>query len=228
MSEFCEIGSDFKGKYKKRAIYSFVDATEKIMQDEGLEKVTIRKISDLAGYSSATIYSYFDNIDHLILFSSMKFLDEYIKALPDYIGGAESSLDLLRNMWDCFCEYSFQRADVYNAIFFTKLKKNSKNYMQDYYCVYPIEDEGYPEIIQRMLRASDIYERNYILINQCVEEGYISRKNLDEINEMTIFIYESILHRVCSGSLTPKEASEKMKKYLNRILDIEMLNTNVN
>ncbi len=228
MSDFCEISSDFKGKYKKRAIYSFVNAAERIMQEEGLDKVTIRKISDLAGYSSATIYSYFDNIDHLVLFSSMRFLDEFIKSIPDYISEAKSSLDLLRSTWSCFCKYSFEKADVYNTIFFSKPDKNSKNYMQDYYCVYPLEDQGYPDTIKKMLRESDIYKRNYILINKCAEEGFISDKNLDEINEMTIFIYESILHRVRLGELDAKEAKAKMKKYLNRILDIEMLERAVN
>lgn len=228
MSEFCDIGIDFKGKYKKRAIYSFVNATEKIMQEEGLSKVTIRKISDLAGYSSATIYSYFDNIDHLILFSSMKFLDEYIRAIPEYIEGSASSLELFKNMWDCFSKYSFQRADVFKTLFFSKLEEGSRDYMKDYYCVYPIEDEGYPEIVQRMLRETDIYKRNAILIQNCLEEDYISQENMDEINEMTVFIYESILQRVCKGDLTPEEAEEKMNRYLNRILDIEMLGMNAN
>lgn len=223
MGDFCEIGLDFKGKYKKRAIHSFVNATEQIMTEEGLDRVTIRKISDLAGYSSATIYSYFDNIEHLILFSSMKFLDEYIKAIPKYISSANSALDLFKKMWDCFCTHSFKKADVYNTMFFSKLENNSKNYMQDYYCVYPIEDEGYPEIVKQVLRESNIYKRNYILISNCAKEGFIQAENIDEINEMTIFIYESILHRVCTGDLDSISAEQKMQKYLNRILDMGLL-----
>lgn len=223
MNNFCEINSDFKGKYKKRAIYSFVSATEKIMMEEGLDKVTIRKISDLSGYSSATIYSYFDNIEHLILFSSMKFLEEYIKAVPEYADKSNSAIDLFKNMWDCFCKFSFQKADVFSTMFFTKVSNNARNFMRDYYCVYPIEDDGYPEVVQQMLRENNLYKRNIVLIQGCIEEGTMLSENGDEINEMTIFIYESLLHRVRNEELSPEEAEMKMKRYIKRILTIGML-----
>ena len=48
-------------------------------------------------------------------------------------------------------------------------------------------------------------------------------ENGDEINEMTIFIYESLLHRVRNEELSPEEAEMKMKRYIKRILTIGML-----
>lgn len=44
----------------------FVDATAEIIEEEGLENVTIRKVADKAGYNSATIYNYFSEVSHLI------------------------------------------------------------------------------------------------------------------------------------------------------------------
>ncbi|MDO4710778.1 MAG: TetR/AcrR family transcriptional regulator [Peptostreptococcaceae bacterium] len=226
MNSFCDIGSDFKGRYKKRAINAFVTATEKIMEEEGINKVTIRKVSDLAGYSSATIYSYFENIDHLILFSSMRFLDAYIQAIPEYIKDETTSIGVFKKVWECFAHHAFQRADIFNTLFFSKLEDRPEDHMTEYYCIYPIKDQDYPEPIQRMLRETTIYERNMILINEAIGEGYITEKNRDEISDMTIFIFESILHRVCMGEILPEEAEIKMKKYLDRILDIEMCVSN--
>lgn len=222
MNSFCDIGSDFKGKYKRRAINSFVNATEKIMMEEGINKVTIRKVSDLAGYSSATIYSYFENIDHLILFSSMKFLDEYILALPEYIKDETTAIGKFKKVWECFSHFAFQRAEIFYAMFFPKLEKRFENYMTEYYCIYPIKDEDYPEVIQKMLRGQSIYERNSILIDEAIKEGALAEANRDELSEMTVFIFESILHRVCTEDISPEEAEQKMKRYLNRILDIEI------
>lgn len=223
MNNFCNIGADFKGKYKRRAINAFVTATEKIMNEEGIHKVTIRKVSDLAGYSSATIYSYFENIDHLILFSSMKFLDEYIEEIPKYIEGETTSIGVFKKVWECFSHFAFKRADIFHKLFFSKLEKKSENYMLEYYCIYPIKDMDYPETIQNMLRGTTIYSRNDILIEDLIKDGYITEENRDEISEMTVFIFESILHRVCIKEISSEEAEMKMKKYLNRILDIEML-----
>ncbi len=222
MNSFCEIGSDFKGKYKRRAINSFVNATEKIMMEEGINKVTIRKVSDLAGYSSATIYSYFENIDHLILFSSMKFLDVYIAALPEYIKDETTALGIFNKVWECFSRFAFQRAEIFYAMFFPKLEKRFENYMTEYYCIYPIKDDDYPEVIRKMLRGQSIHERNLILIDEAIKEGSIAAANRDELSEMTVFIFESILHRVCTKDISPEEAEQKMKRYLNRILDIEI------
>lgn len=223
MNSFCDINNDFKGKYKRRAIHSFVSATEKIMQEEGLDKVTIRKVSDLSGYSSATIYSYFDNIEHLILFSSMKFLEEYIRAVPEYVERSQNALELFRNMWDCFCRFSFQKADVFNTMFFTKIANNERNYLRDFYCVYPIEDEGFPTNIQLLLRENNLYNRNQILIEECIKEGSVLPENAAELNELTVFIYESLLNRVRNEDITPEGAEEKMKSYLDRVITLGMI-----
>lgn len=221
MTNFCSIGSDFKGRYKKRAISSFVSATEKIMKEEGINKVTIRKVSDLAGYSSATIYSYFENIDHLIMFSSLKFLDEFILAIPQYTKECKNSLEVYRALWKAFAHYAFKRPEIFQVMFFSKVDKKMDNFYTEYYCIYPISDEGYPKDIQDMLRGTNIYNRNELLMKQAVEDGFISRESKDEINEMSIFIFESILHRVHLGELTSDVAENKFMNYLNRILAIK-------
>ena len=50
----------------------FVEAVQKIIEEEGIDAVTIRKVSKLAGYNPATLYNYFDNIDYLVGFASIK------------------------------------------------------------------------------------------------------------------------------------------------------------
>ncbi|OQY42980.1 MAG: hypothetical protein B6227_00235 [Fusobacteriia bacterium 4572_74] len=47
-----------------------------IIKEEGVEKVSIRKIAKITGYNSVTLYTYFKNLDYLILLSSIKFLKE--------------------------------------------------------------------------------------------------------------------------------------------------------
>lgn len=60
----------------------FIDATAKIIKEEGIEHVTIRKIADLAGFTSSTIYNYFEELSHLTFFASMRFIQDYSKELP--------------------------------------------------------------------------------------------------------------------------------------------------
>ena len=46
-----------KDLQKKRIMIYFIDATNLIIEKEGLDAVTLRKVADLAGYNSATIYN---------------------------------------------------------------------------------------------------------------------------------------------------------------------------
>ena len=65
--------NSFKGDYsgrneykEKRVMMYFIEATQELILDEGLEKLSIKKIAEKAGYNSATIYNYFENLEVLI------------------------------------------------------------------------------------------------------------------------------------------------------------------
>ena len=64
---------------RKRIMSYFINATIELMEEEGIENLSIRKVADRAGYNSATLYHYFSNLDELELFASIKCLDEYMK-----------------------------------------------------------------------------------------------------------------------------------------------------
>ena len=46
----------------------FIDAAFSIIETEGVENITIRKVAGIAGYNSSTIYNYFEDLDQLVLF----------------------------------------------------------------------------------------------------------------------------------------------------------------
>ena len=48
----------------------FIEATEKLIRSDGVEGLSIRKIASEAGYNSATLYNYFEDLEHLVLFGS--------------------------------------------------------------------------------------------------------------------------------------------------------------
>lgn len=64
---------------RKRIMSYFINATIELMEKEGIENLTIRKVAEQAKYNSATLYHYFSNLDELELFASVKCLDEYMQ-----------------------------------------------------------------------------------------------------------------------------------------------------
>ena len=82
---------------QKRNMVYFVEATEKILKEEGIPGVTIRRIAAEAGYNSATLYNYFQDLDELILFGSVCFLRDYLLDLSRNLQPEMTSLERYRS-----------------------------------------------------------------------------------------------------------------------------------
>ncbi len=44
---------------RRRKMSHFIDAADQIISDKGIDGLTIRGVSEIAGYNSATLYGYF-------------------------------------------------------------------------------------------------------------------------------------------------------------------------
>ncbi|WP_102398800.1 TetR/AcrR family transcriptional regulator [Haloimpatiens massiliensis] len=205
---------------QKRMMSYFIDATNQIIQMDGIENVTIRKVADIAGYNSATLYNYFKNLDHLILFASMKYLREYVENLPEYIKRATNSLDRYFLIWECFCNHSFKRPKIYNLVFFSEFSNTLNDTISEYYSIFPDELADSSLNLNSMLLGNTLYKRTLSIINDCVKDGFISAENVHEINEMSILIYQGMLNKILSKNppYTVEESINKTLKYFKQII----------
>jgi len=199
---------------KKRMMTYFIDAANDILLEEGIKAITIRKVADKAGYNSATIYNYFENLDHLLLFTALRHIKDYSSALPKYLKNAKNALDEFFAIWKCFCDYSLKEPEIYYAIFFANLNKDLKDYLTQYYKLFPEELESQPKNVSTMLVKHDIYERGMTIVRKCVDEGFIREEDAEVLNEMATLIYEGILLRVIKGKINYDEAVKKTMKYI--------------
>lgn len=79
---------------KKRVMMYFIEATQELILKEGLENLSIKKIAEKAGYNSATIYNYFENLEVLILYASINYLKDYLNDLKNNNSRYESNRSL--------------------------------------------------------------------------------------------------------------------------------------
>lgn len=211
--------TDKKEIQRKRTMTYFIDAAAEIIKEEGINQVTLRKVADKAGYNSATIYNYFENLDHLILFAAMRYVKDYALALPEYIKNAKNALDKYFKVWECFCHYSFKDPEIYYAIFFANLDKDLEHYIIEYYKLFPEELSNDLYGLSTMLLKHNIYARGMTTITECVKEGFIKEEDAEALNEMGTLIYEGILSQVIKGKVGYEEAVEKTMKYIKIIVN---------
>lgn len=205
-------------KHRKLTINHFINAADELINEIGIENVTIRNIATRAGYNSATIYNYFENSDHLIFFGAMKNIRDYALSLNLYLANAENAMDRFLKVWECFCNYAYLKPDIYNAIFFPKLSKNLEVYVSEFYSLFP-EDLGiHHDTISTMLLKGDIHDRGMTTVMDCANEGFIDPVNADRLNDMTLIVFEGMLIRVLRGTICYEDAINKTMDYIKIIV----------
>ncbi|WP_313345859.1 TetR/AcrR family transcriptional regulator [Sedimentibacter sp.] len=205
-------------KHKKLAINHFISAADELINEIGIEKVTIRNLAQKAGYNSATIYNYFENLDHLIFFGAMKNIKDYALALNSYLTNAENAMDRFLMVWECFFNYAYLKPDIYNAIFFPKLSKHIEEYVTEFYSLFP-EDLGiHHDTISTMLLKGNIHDRGMTTVMDCVNEGFIESHNADKLNDMTLLVFEGMLVRVLRGTVSYENAKTQSMDYIRVIV----------
>src|SRR6056297_1620225 len=178
---------------KKRILNYFIQGTRDIIEEKGIENVTIRNVAKKAGYNSATIYNYFDNLKQLIFFASLDFLSEYTQNMPDYISKAENEVERFILMWECFCNYTFKNPRIYYAIFVEKIGSNPDKLMKKYFEIFPEKLGSPPEHLVSMLVDPDLSRRASIASEPLIKKNLISQEKAEEANSMITYIYYGML-----------------------------------
>ena len=185
---------------RKRIMSYFINATIELMEKEGIENLTIRKVAEQAKYNSAMQ-------ETLIHKAEGKDFQEW------YLG-----------QWRCFCRHSFQRPRIYNFLFFSpEGTQNLNEVFRRYYEIYPNEKEEKTEDYEGFLKEGDFFKRNEDLLRDVIRErNYeISEQEIKELNEMSVLIYRGMLAIMRSDRDKPTvdEAVDKTVRYLAKTLD---------
>lgn len=205
---------------KERTLKIFINAAAQIIEEEGIEAVTIRKVAAIAGYNSATIYNYFDNSNQLISFASIRFIStHYLQELPNYINQANNSLERFLLIWECFCKYCFKHPKLYYAVFTENIGDQPNNLISNYYSLFPYELKEFPQELTPMIKESNFVKRCQISLEPCIEEGFFTKQEATEINEIIRLLYQGMLSLFINNRVdySAEEATTKIMKHIREI-----------
>jgi len=105
----------------------FIDAAMEILRGEGITNLSVRNVAEKAGYSYATLYNYFKDINELLSSCIAEFLKENknsINAAIKYIPNGEERIKVI---YYTYIKYFIQYPGIFDLIYSTKLSsKNSR------------------------------------------------------------------------------------------------------
>ena len=205
---------------RKRIMVYFIEATRNLIQTEGVDGLSIRKIANEAGYNSATLYNYFHDLEHLTLFGSVCYLRDYVMALSTSLTPEMNSLERFRTIYRCFNDIAFRNPDIFHNMFFGRHSEMLGDVLHTYYYeLFPEELADISESMRRMMVTGSMRERDWVTMQDMVQEGFVAPEKAQLTMELIIavhqnFIYEAVIHADTLDIETHKKEFSRMFEYL--------------
>ena len=199
---------------QQRIMKYFIQSTSKIIQEEGISAVTIRKVANSAGYTSATLYNYFDNLSHLIFLANMTYLEDYNNKLFACISDCKNPIELYMAVCKCFSIHAYEKPEIFIHLFFSQEREKYEEYTGQYYQLYPQkQNTAYPEVLEKMFHINNLYSRSFTMLQQCIDENYIDVEEASDFNDICLRFNKTILEDVSSAGLSKEDALSLTLKY---------------
>ena len=148
---------------KRRMVSYFIRSAQNIIKEDGISGVTLRKVAQGAGYNVATLYNYFEDLDQLVLFACLKYLQIYNQALNEHLTDCNSAKEKFYLSWRIFCEISFENPEAFHQIFFNKHSNTLPQICERYYEVFPEESTDATSHLYPILSGYDLNTRNTLV-----------------------------------------------------------------
>ncbi|WP_161845884.1 TetR/AcrR family transcriptional regulator [Pseudoflavonifractor sp. 524-17] len=171
----------------------FINAASEIIESEGTDALTLRRVAKKAGYNSATLYNYFKDLDHLAVYASMKYFEDYNRNLARYLAGEKDDFQRFLFMWRFFCASAFRHPHAYYNLFYGKYSGELTDITRDYYQVFPEELGEMDGSTLELLTCGSLAERSWGLLRPVLAKGTLSPDEQGAVNEIILYCFKELL-----------------------------------
>ena len=208
-------GEGYVTKVKRK----YIEATYKLLERDGLDGVSIRKVAEEIGCSSAALYRHFPDFEKLVAVASIRFLRDYINNARFLSQVDLNPLELNLQLWECLAYYSFRNADVYENMFFGDVAGELYNEATaEYFDQYPEDLEGLKDFMLDMVRDATIEQRDSILLGRAVEMGMLSRKSAEYLRKIDTYLYRGMLASLRGRVLGDSDFREATREFMQLMI----------
>lgn len=207
---------------KKRVMMYFIESTQELIMKDGIESLSIKKIADKAGYNTATLYNYFENLEVLILYASVSNIKNYLQDLKNDISPNMRAIDVYCAIYKNFINHSFENPEIFHILFFGKYSHKLKDIIKKYYEIFPNELDGQIDITRAMLLEGEIHNRDLPVIKKMIEEKSMDKERASYIMETIVRVHQSYLEDILrnKNKLPLNEYKEDFFKIFYFLLEI--------
>ena len=193
---------------------AFVAAAKSIIDEEGVGAVSIRRVSTTAGFSSATLYLYFEDINELITMSLISCLSDYITDIINSTPQEETPESEYNRTWRLFCEHAFAHPSQFHHLFFGPQANKIDSIAKKYYELFPEELEHATGRMFEMLGKGSLLDRNLVILESFATKLGLSAHEIEIANDLTIAYFQSFLQRAETSTWSKKQHAQAVDQFM--------------
>lgn len=149
---------DKKNIQKQRMMRYFIEAAKEIIKKDGLKEISVRKVGEKAGYSYATIYNYFKDLNSLLNYCVFDFLEDCYKYMVSFKNDDVNPREQIIIYTLAYVKYFTENPDLFQLIFLEELGRP-------------------PEILLNNNERPSIGLLLKESLSECVKEGFIAEED---------------------------------------------------
>lgn len=184
----------------------YIEITSEILQQEGIESVTIRKVAERAGCTSAVLYKHFENKEHLIMLASVRFLEPYIIEFIKLSSREDLSsiqIDLL--LWKCFIDEAFRNKPYYELMFFSDHRDMLEDCVYEYYQMFPEVQRRFDGFSASIIFSNNLQERELLRLRRAAHAGVLSLEDAALLSRLTVAVFNGIFTQYSGITMTDSQ-----------------------
>jgi len=116
-----EVSIKNKKIQKLRKKRYFIDAAKQLIDDVGVEALTVKKIAQRAGYATGTLYNYFDNLNVLLFNCILDYFEELYNELSSIQVVDDDYQSYVLTLMEVYTDYFTQKPEIYYLIYLKNL-----------------------------------------------------------------------------------------------------------
>lgn len=171
----------------------YISITSRILEEEGVDGVNIRRVAAEAGCTSAVLYKHFENRDHLIMLASVKFLEPYILEFKKQAKRSDiNSIQLDLILWKYFIQEAFSKKPFYERMFFGSERETLEECVYEYYQLFPKQQKDFDGFEASILFNNDLTDREFVRLRRAANAGLITMDNAALLSRLSTAVFRGV------------------------------------
>ena len=194
-----------------------ISKTYELLKTTSPDDIKIRAIASACNCTSTVIYRHFEDLDHLIRFAAVRFLENYVIDIQKIVNGNSDPLEMLIRMWETFAQYTFENIEIFELFFWGRFKERLGDTIFEYYQFFPEEWKHLDGLFTSVFFNNDLKERNYIIVHRAAVAGYFDLQTDRMLSDISCDLFHGLMLDYKECYREPGKAQEGAAYYMQML-----------